>query len=180
MKKIITLLLVLIFVVAIGGCRDAGSSSGAADTGSSADSGVADTGSGDEDMDDSDSDNMDDDDLYASDDDEDPNADDPEFEQTGTHDESVTISSVQSVPTVVADLGDLMTLEVFSEYVQDVHMWNEDLGVDSIVSRGNDRDMDSSIVVLEIEANEEGFFSVEDKNTGDVVMKIIIAGTSFT
>jgi hypothetical protein len=162
MKKIITLLLVLFLTVGISGCNEAGSGGSA-----TVDTGSDDAGSSDSDS--SDSDDMAD---ITADDGVDDNADDPVFEQTGTQDESVTITQGEDTETVVVDLGDLVTLEIYSEYLSDVHLYNEDLYVDTTVTRGN-------TVELVIEANEEGIFMIVDGNSGAELVKFIVAGTSF-
>ncbi|PIN79763.1 hypothetical protein COV16_02425 [Candidatus Woesearchaeota archaeon CG10_big_fil_rev_8_21_14_0_10_34_8] len=160
MRKIFVLMFVLLLVSAVASCRDNGSST-ATDT---KDKGTS--TSDDEGMDTGNDDNM------EVNDDTDPNENDPVFEQTGKHEESVTITKGEKAPTVVVDLGELVTLEVYSEYLKDVHLYNEDLYVDSTISRADTEK-------LIIEANEEGIFSIIDKDTGDQVIKFIVAGVSF-
>jgi hypothetical protein len=157
MKRIVTCVLVLLFVVAIAGCR--GGSTTTVDTN---DDTAVDTGStatvSDKKMDEG----------------GDPNADDPVFEQMHARTESVTITPTASAEMLVVDLGDLVTLTVYSEHLKEVHVWNEDLYVDATVERGRE-------VVLTIEANEEGFFNIVDKNQDDLILvKFVVAGQSFS
>ncbi len=159
MKKIITAVLCLLFVVAIAGCRDRDSTAQRDST----ESGSIATDTSDSIVDTAE---VDQEELANS------NADDPVFVQTGTADESIIITPVSKAPMVVVDLGELTTLEIYSEYIQDVHLWNEDLYVDRSLSRGD-------TVMLTIEANEEGFFDIVDKNQNNTeVIRFVVAGTS--
>ena len=166
-KKIIIAVCLLLFVFAVSGCTKKGSDTDGAGLpvpGDTSVDGGTDTDSGS---------TMDGPSDTGSDTQEDPNADDPVFEQTGTQKEDVIITPILNVPKIVVDLGDLVTLEVYSEYLQEVHLWNEDLHVDATVGRGE-------TVTLTIEANEEDFFSIVDTNQNNMeVMTFVVAGTSF-
>lgn len=105
---------------------------------------------------------------------EDPNANEESFVQTGTAEEEVLLTLSGADPsTVVVDLGELVTLNVYSERLKDTHLYNEDLYVDSVIARGK-------TVQVTIEANEEGIFELVDANMNNTaLLRFIVAGTSF-
>ncbi len=104
----------------------------------------------------------------------DVNAGENAFVQTGTYDEEVTLLGTGGAEpsTVVVDLGDLVTLQVYSERLKATEIYNEDLLVDQTVNRGE-------TVTLTIEANEEGIFYFTDKTTNEELFRFMIAGQSF-
>ena len=160
-KKAMVLFLVLLLLV-LGSCRKNGAETGT-------DSGNTDTSDGAEASSDDESETD-----GATDTVVDVNADEAAFVQTGEHDESVKLVGTGGAEPamIVVDLGDLVTLEIFSERVQTTEIYNEDLLVDVTVGRGQ-------TTTVTIEANEEGFFDVIDKTTGEQLFKFAVAGESF-
>lgn len=104
----------------------------------------------------------------------DPDANEAAFVQTGTAEEDVTLTLTGADPsTVVVDLGELVILTVYSERLIDTRLYNEDLHVDTVMSRGKTAE-------VTVEANEEGIFELVDANMNNtVLLRFIVAGTSF-
>lgn len=99
----------------------------------------------------------------------DVNANEETFVQTGTDTEDITISITSSNPsTIVVDHGDLATLNIYSERLKPTEVYNEDLLVDTTINRG-------ATGVVTIQANENGYFNIIDKNTGENLFRFIIA-----
>ena len=104
----------------------------------------------------------------------DVNAEEQLFVQTGETEEEVTITQTGAdQSTIVVDLGELVTLTVYSERLQPTQLYNDDLHVDTLIMRGE-------TIPVTIEANEEGIFYFTDENTGQSLFKFMVAGTSFS
>lgn len=104
----------------------------------------------------------------------DVNAGEDAFVQTGEAEEDITITQTGADrATIVVDLGELVTLNVYSERLKTTQLYNDDLGVDTLIERGD-------TVPVTIEANEEGIFYFTDETTGQTLFKFMVAGTSFT
>lgn len=104
----------------------------------------------------------------------DVDANEEPFVQTGEAEEEVTITQEGAEPsTIVVDLGELVTLTVYSERLKPTQLYNDDLHVDALIMRGE-------TLPVTIEANEEGIFYFTDANTDQTLFKFMIAGTSFT
>jgi predicted small lipoprotein YifL len=103
----------------------------------------------------------------------DVDANEQPFVQTGKTDEDITITQTGAdKATVVVDLGELVTLNVYSERLKPTQLYNKDLHVDTLINRGE-------TVTVTIEANEEGIFYFTDASTDQTLFKFMIAGTSF-
>lgn len=157
MKKRALLLFLVLLLLALGACRES-----ATDTETETADGA------------DDNDGTTDDDGTSDETPEDVNANEAAFVQTGEHEESVKLLGTGGAEpaTVVVELGDLVTLEIFSERLQTTQIYNEDLMVDAMVGRGE-------TITVTIEANEENIFYITDKITGDQLFKFMVAGQSF-
>ncbi len=99
----------------------------------------------------------------------DVNANEDVFVQTGTQDEDITLGVTESDPsTIVVNYGDLVTLNLYSERLKPTEVYNEDLLVDETVNR-------AGRATITIQANENGYFNIIDKNTGETLFRFIVA-----
>ncbi len=104
----------------------------------------------------------------------DVDAGESEFVQTGQAYESIIITQEGAdSSTIVVDLGELVTLNVYSERLKTTQLYNDDLHVDTEIMRGKTVD-------VTIEANEEGIFYFTDETTGQTLFRFMVAGTSFS
>jgi len=95
------------------------------------------------------------------------------FVQTGEDEEEVTLTTTGADPsTIVVDLGNLVTLSVYSERVTATQLSCTELNVDQIILRGE-------TVPVTVEAKKEGIFYFMDANTNQSLFKFMIAGTTF-
>ncbi len=95
------------------------------------------------------------------------------FIQTGEADEDVTLTTTGAEPsTIVVDLGDLVTLSVYSERLTATQLSCTELDVDQIILRGE-------TVPVTIKAKKEGIFYFTDATTGQSLFRFMIAGTTF-
>ncbi|MBI5073223.1 cupredoxin domain-containing protein [Candidatus Woesearchaeota archaeon] len=167
MKKMFTIMVVLVLFAMLGACRDKAATGEATETSAAASSSEASeasaaettesaeetTGTGSE----------------SATTTGDVNANEDAFVQTGTDVEDITIGMTQSNPsTIVVDYGDLVTLNIYSERLKPTEVYNEDLLVDNTINRGGK-------AVVTIQANENGYFNIIDKNTGENLFRFIIA-----
>ena len=162
MKKRGILLFLVSLLLVLGACRQNGAETGT-ESGNTDTSDNAEASSDDESETDGATDTV-----------VDVNADEAAFVQTGEHEQSIKLIGTGGADpsTIVVDLGDLVSLEVFSERVQPTELYNEDLLIDVTINRGQ-------TMTITIEANEEGFFYFTDKITGDQLFKFAVAGQSF-
>ncbi|MFA6889251.1 MAG: hypothetical protein WC254_07185 [Candidatus Woesearchaeota archaeon] len=95
------------------------------------------------------------------------------FVQTGEAQEEVTLTLTGAEPsTIVIDLGDLVTLSVYSERVKATQLSCEELHINQTILRGE-------TVPVTVEAKKEGIFYFIDATTGEALFKFIIAGKTF-
>lgn len=166
MKKILTIMAILLLFVMLGACRDntaIGESTEPAATGSSE---ASEAGAGET------TETTEETTGTSTSATEDVNANEEAFVQTGTDVEEVTIGITESKPsTIVVDHGDLVTLTIYSERLKPTEIYNEDLLLDQTVNR-------AETVTVTIQANENGYFTITDKNTGDNLFRFIVAEQS--